>query len=217
MKKTISALLLLALLSGCGAQPSSTTEVTPPSNTAQQDEAEAASLKFTAKDLEGNDVDDSIFANTKLTMMNVWATFCNPCIKEMPELGELAAVGGTDYQIIGVCADLDGSEDMLTVAKDIVSQTKADYLHLQPSEGLLPVLTATSAVPVTFFFDSEGKLVGQGIMGAKDKEVWAKELETRLALVEANADASDDEAATDDAADTPDAGEPEEKSDAAAE
>ncbi len=215
MKKTISALLLLGLLSGCGAQPSSTPEGMPPANTAQQDETEAVSLKFTAKDLDGNDVDDSIFANTKLTMMNVWATFCNPCIKEMPELGELAAAGGTDYQIIGVCADLDGTEDMLATAKDTVSKTNASYLHLQPSESLMPVLTATSAVPVTFFFDSEGKLVGQGIMGAKDKAGWEKELETRLALAEANA--ADDETAADDAADTPDAGEPEEQSDAAAE
>lgn len=215
MKKTISALLLVGLLSGCGAQPSSTPEVKPPANTAQQDETEAVSLKFTAKDLDGNDVDDSVFSNTKLTMMNVWATFCNPCIKEMPDLGELAAAGGTDYQIIGVCADLDETEEMLTTAKEAVSKTNANYLHLQPSESLLPVLTATSAVPVTFFFDSEGKLVGQGIAGAKDKESWEKELETRLALVEA--DAADDAAAADDAEDAPDADKPEEKSDAAAE
>ena len=70
------------------------------------DSAETFQLTFTAKDLDGNEVDQSVFANAKLTMMNIWATFCGPCINEMPELGELAAEGGTDYQIIGVCADL---------------------------------------------------------------------------------------------------------------
>lgn len=217
MKKTVSALLLLALLSGCGAQPSTPPTPNMPSNTAQNDASNTSKdvfFEFTAKDFDGNDVDNSVFANTKLTMMNVWATFCNPCIKEMPDLGELAAAGGTDYQIIGVCADLDGTEDMLTVAKDIVSQTKANYLHLQPSEGLLPVLTATSAVPVTFFFDSEGKLVGQGIMGAHDKAKWEKELQARLDMVNAAEEKSDDAAQSDTDSD---AEKPEESSDAAAE
>ncbi len=217
MKKTISALLLLALLSGCGAQPSTTPMPNTSTNTAQNDSSNVNKdvfLEFTAKDFNGNNVDQSVFANTKLTMMNVWATFCNPCIKEMPDLGELAAAGGTDYQIIGVCADLDGTEDMLTVAKDLVSETNANYLHLQPSEVLLPVLTATSAVPVTFFFDSEGRLVGQGIAGAHDKDRWEKELQARLDMVNAAAEKSDDAAQSDIDSD---AEKPEETSNATAE
>lgn len=190
MKKTVSAFLLLMLLSGCGAPAPATPSTNPPSNTSQNDQSSASEdvfLEFTAKDFDGNDVDQSVFANTKLTMMNVWATFCNPCIRELPELGALAAVGGTDYQIIGVCADLDGTDEMLQEAKDMVAETGANYMHLQPSEGLLPVLTATSAVPVTFFFDSEGKLVGQGVMGARDKAGWEKELKARLEVVNAAA------------------------------
>ena len=150
------------------------------------DSAETFQLTFTAKDLDGNEVDQSVFANAKLTMMNIWATFCGPCINEMPELGELAAEGGTNYQIIGVCADLNGTEDMLEDAKEIVSQTKANYLHLQPSEDLYPVLTASSSVPVTFFFDSEGKLVGKGILGAQKKDTWSQVISERLEMVKAD-------------------------------
>lgn len=194
MKKTVSALLLLLLLSGCGAPASVPPPTDSPSNTSQNEPSSANEdvfLEFTAKDFDGNEVDHSIFANTKLTMMNVWATFCSPCVTEMPELGELAAVGGTDYQIIGVCADLDNTAEMLQEAKDIVAQTGANYVHLQPSESLLPVLTATSAVPVTFFFDSEGKLVGQGVMGARDKSGWEKELKARLEAVHTAAQEKD--------------------------
>ena len=194
MKKTVSALLLLLLLSGCGAPASVPPPTDSPSNTSQNEPSSANEdvfLEFTAKDFDGNEVDHSIFANTKLTMMNVWATFCSPCVTEMPELGELAAVGGTDYQIIGVCADLDNTAEMLQEAKDIVAETGANYVHLQPSESLLPVLTATSAVPVTFFFDSEGKLVGQGVMGARDKSGWEKELKARLEAVHTAAQEKD--------------------------
>lgn len=46
---------------------------------------------FTTTDLEGNSIDQTIFADYPLTMVNVWATFCTPCLNEMPDLGELAA------------------------------------------------------------------------------------------------------------------------------
>lgn len=208
MKKTVSALLLLLLLSGCGAPASVPPSTDSPSNTSQNEPSSANEdvfLEFTAKDFDGNEVDHSIFANTKLTMMNVWATFCSPCVTEMPELGELAAVGGTDYQIIGVCADLDNTAEMLQEAKDIVAETGANYVHLQPSESLLPVLTATSAVPVTFFFDSEGKLVGQGVMGARDKSGWEKELKARLEAVHTAAQEKDAAATPESTEDSSDA------------
>ena len=208
MKKTVSALLLLLLLSGCGAPASVPPPTDSPSNTSQNEPSSANEdvfLEFTAKDFDGNEVDHSIFANTKLTMMNVWATFCSPCVTEMPELGELAAVGGTDYQIIGVCADLDNTAEMLQEAKDIVAETGANYVHLQPSESLLPVLTATSAVPVTFFFDSEGKLVGQGVMGARDKSGWEKKLKARLEAVHTAAQEKDAAATPESTEDSSDA------------
>lgn len=211
MKKSLILLLALLMLSGCGnsagttpntdssAPSSSQTDDTQSNDSAESsdDSAETFQLTFTAKGLDGNEVDQSVFANAKLTMMNIWATFCGPCINEMPELGELAAEGGTNYQIIGVCADLNGTEDMLEDAKEIVSQTKANYLHLQPSEDLYPVLTASSSVPVTFFFDSEGKLVGKGILGAQDKDTWSQVISERLEMVKADETTSAEDSTND--------------------
>lgn len=213
MKKSLILLLALLMLSGCGNSAGTTpnTDSSAPSSNqtddtqsndsaaseSSDDSAETFQLTFTAKDLDGNEVDQSVFANAKLTMMNIWATFCGPCINEMPELGELAAKGGTDYQIIGVCADLNGTGDMLEDAKEIVSQTKANYLHLQPSEDLYPVLTASSSVPVTFFFDSEGKLVGKGILGAQDKDTWSQVISERLEMVKADETTSAEDSTND--------------------
>ena len=213
MKKSLILLLALLMLSGCGNSAGTTpnTDSSAPSSNqtddtqsndsaaseSSDDSAETFQLTFTAKDLDGNEVDQSVFANAKLTMMNIWATFCGPCINEMPELGELAAEGGTDYQIIGVCADLNGTEDMLEDAKEIVSQTKANYLHLQPTEDLYPVLTASSSVPVTFFFDSEGKLVGKGILGAQDKDTWSQVISERLEMVKADETTSAEDSTND--------------------
>ncbi len=213
MKKSLILLLALLMLSGCGNSADTTpnTDSSAPSSSqtddaqsndsaaseSSDDSAETFQLTFTAKDLDGNEVDQSVFANAKLTMMNIWATFCGPCINEMPELGELAAEGGTDYQIIGVCADLNGTQDMLEDAKEIVSQTKANYLHLQPAEDLYPVLTASSSVPVTFFFDSEGKLVGKGILGAQDKDTWSQVISERLEMVKADETTSAEDSTND--------------------
>ena len=46
--------------------------------------ASAAPAAFTTQDLAGSAVDQSIFTGHRLTMVNVWATYCGYCLKEMP-------------------------------------------------------------------------------------------------------------------------------------
>lgn len=44
--------------------------------------------EFTSYDLEGNEVDSSVFANADITVVNIWGTFCDPCVDEMPAMAE---------------------------------------------------------------------------------------------------------------------------------
>lgn len=46
-------------------------------------------ISFTATDFKGNPVTSEIFAKNKLTMVNIWGTFCGPCIREMPDLARI--------------------------------------------------------------------------------------------------------------------------------
>lgn len=145
---------------------------------------------FTANDINGNQVTQEVFAQSDLTMINIWATFCGPCLREMPELGEIASEYNTDsLQIIGIVADAeDGSgnidQNQLALAKEIVSKTNANYLHLLPSSDLKNnKLNSVSAVPETIFVDRAGNIVGQSYVGSRDKAAWISIIEqTRKSL-----------------------------------
>ncbi len=77
-----------------------------------------------------------------MTMVNIWATFCGPCIEEMPDLGELnKEYADQGFQIVGIPVDTmnQGGEisgEMVDTANEIIDQTKADYLHILPSDSL---------------------------------------------------------------------------------
>ena len=58
--------------------------------------------EFEAKTLDGEDVTQEIFGQSKLTMINIWGTFCGPCIQEMPDLGEISrSYDSGEFQMIG--------------------------------------------------------------------------------------------------------------------
>lgn len=148
--------------------------------TSQDEGSESAGIlsEFSTTDLQGNEIDQSILEDSDLTLVNVWATFCSPCIREMPDLGELSSeYKDKGLQIIGLVSDTinsDGSlnSDQIDTAKDIASETGADYLHLLPSEDLYGLLSQISAVPTSFFVDSQGKQVGKTYIQSMSKEEW---------------------------------------------
>lgn len=159
------------------------------STAAAASSAAVSGITFTAQDLDGNTVDQSVFADAKITMVNIWATYCGPCLSEMPELGELASeYKDKNVQIIGVVSDAsagtDGTYSDKTIAdvQSLVQQTGANYRHLLPSESLYnAMMTDVYAVPTTLFFDQNGQLLGEAYVGARDKEQWAAVLEEMLA------------------------------------
>lgn len=122
---------------------------------------------FEGTDLDGNTVSQEIFSQSKLTMVNVWATYCNPCLSEMPGLGELAA----EFQLIGIVSDVMEGEDQ-SLVESLVQETGANYLHLLANDSIgQAILSSVSAVPTTFFFDGEGAYLG-GVVGPAEKSAW---------------------------------------------
>ena len=136
---------------------------------APQDNAIGDIPDFNTVDLYGNPVDSSIFKNKDLTVVNIWGTFCGPCIREMPELGEWAKALPENVQLIGLVCDVNGADDTAGIeeAKDIMGQAHADFVNLVASDSLASYLSAVQFVPTTILVDSLGHLVDEPIVGAK--------------------------------------------------
>lgn len=150
---------------------------------------------FSLQDLEGNEVTEAILSDCEVTMLNVWGTFCGPCLSEMPELGELNREyqeAGESFQVVGLVMDAfrqeeDGSivadEEMVEKAKELAETTGADYLHIVPTGDFLYSLAAsgeTQAVPVTIFLDREGNIIDRPIAGARKKDNWKAVIDEKL-------------------------------------
>ena len=169
-----------------------------PAGNAASGEAEAAEEAPTARpfsvfsttDLEGNAVDQSILEGYDLTLVNVWATYCTPCLEEMPDLGSLAAeYEAKGVQVLGLVSDVlnsDGtvSDSQVELAQEIVEETGADYQHLVPSSDMFGLLSQIYGVPTTFFVDSEGYQVGYAYVSALSRDQFVTIIEDALAEVE---------------------------------
>lgn len=139
----------------------------------------AQDFVFNSKDLNGNTITNDVFKNSKITMINVWGTFCSPCIREMPDLAKLnKTYKKEDFQVIGIVIDVLDQNGILiskkiNEAKTIVNSTGADYIHVIPNLNLMiTALNNVQAIPATFFVDSNGKIIDQMILGAKSFKQW---------------------------------------------
>ena len=173
-KRWLTALLcMLLLISACGK-----TEIRP-----VPDASDAATLSFETTDLDGNAVSSAeLFSAHKITMVNVMTTWCRYCILELPELQELSeAYAEKDCAVVGVLHD-GTDESLIETGRSLMEQAGADYLVLQPWEGMerqIPV----QAFPTTFFVNSEGEIVGETILGA-ELERYTEQLDVLLAETE---------------------------------
>lgn len=136
---------------------------------------------FTTTDLRGNIVSQAIFTESKITVLNVWATYCGPCIQEMPYLGELSGeYDSTEVQIVGIPMDV-YNEEYLAYANQLIDETGADYTHLLLSQELYDWgLYDIQYVPTTFFVNSEGEVMNT-VVGSFTKEDWKKMIDEQLA------------------------------------
>ena len=123
--------------------------------------------QFSTTDMDGKKVTNDIFADYDLTVVNFWATYCNPCIDELPELAEWKKELPDNVNLIGLLVDVDEKDsDQYKLAEKIISQTGADYQHLIATEEFDDMISNLVGVPTTFFVDSTGKIIGEPFAGA---------------------------------------------------
>lgn len=174
------------------ASASSRTDSAPPSGkkpSAGASSSKAAPPKqtigtigsFTMTNLSGGTVNQSILNGYDLTMINVWATYCNPCITEIPDIdGVYRELKGTGVNIIGVALDGPGN---VSGIQSVVNKTGASYGMYIPSASMLQnsFMSNVTFVPTTFFADRNGNLVGSPVSGSRSASAWKKIINERLA------------------------------------
>ena len=127
---------------------------------------------FKGKDLDGNDVDDSLFAQNKVTVVNFWFSGCKPCVEELSKLNELndklKEMGG---EVVGINTDtLDDNQDGIKEAKEILKAQGASYKNLTfDSDSTVGKYAGDiMAFPTTVLVDKDGNIVGEPFMGGID-------------------------------------------------
>lgn len=196
IRKRMAAIALLAILplAACArvivppAEPSAAETAAP---VAAETAAAAEPFTFSGTALDGTSVDETLFTGHKLTMVNIWGTFCGYCIQEMPDLAELNdEYASRGFQIVGVIGDI-ASPDGVPTDKErqtidsLIDQTNADYPHLLPMGDTVELFLAnTRAYPTTFFLDSAGNMLTKPVEGALSRENWVKLIEALLDSVE---------------------------------
>ena len=160
-------------------------ELPPETAEANTSSAGDAFPSFEGKDLDGNAVDSSILSEAKLTVLNVWATYCTPCVNEMPDLETLSQnYKDKGVQVVGLVADVFDDEEKKAEAKEILSATGVTYVNLLPDtvldDSLLYDITGT---PTTLFLGSEGKIL-KIVEGTRDLDALTEMVDELLAAQE---------------------------------
>jgi thiol-disulfide isomerase/thioredoxin len=121
---------------------------------------------FDTEDLYGNPVSSSeLFEKNKITMVNVWATWCGHCVEELPQLEQInRRLQNIGCGIIGVLSDCDDSESVET-AQDIVDSMGVTYPVVKMTEEMESIFNSSS-LPISYFVSRDGQIVGTPVEGA---------------------------------------------------
>lgn len=144
--------------------------------------------EFTTQDINGETYNQDMFKDYELTLVNVFATWCSPCVAEIPDLEKLNnQMGDQGVHVVGVLLDvLNAKGEMepegVERAKFLAEQTGAAYPFLVPDSTYFNGrLIGIEAIPETFFVDKNGNIVGETYSGSRSLEEWISVVEKELA------------------------------------
>lgn len=150
--RSVKRALLLAmaalLMTGCysGARPPRIGENAP--DFTLRDDARSVALH----DLRG-----------KVVVLNFWATWCPPCVEEMPSLVNLQSrLKGTDITVLAVSIDVDPN-----AYRKFLADHHVDLLTVRDPNQKTPALYGTSMWPETYIIDRKG-VIRRKFIGAVD-------------------------------------------------
>jgi thiol-disulfide isomerase/thioredoxin len=121
--------------------------------------------KMSLKDLKGN-----------VVLVNLWATWCGPCVKEMPDLSKISdELKDKNFKLLGMNVfQQEGSKKV----EDFLKTNPVSYVVLDGNQEIVDAFGEADganieAVPTTFIIDKDGK-IAETIIGGRSKEAFLK-------------------------------------------
>ncbi len=128
-----------------------------------------APFQFEGRDLRLRDF------RGRTTLVNFWATWCAPCLKELPSLDALQGEMGSDaFEVVAVAADPTGPKK----AREYLDRLNINNLKLYTDQdlALASAIGSGTVLPVSILYDREGGEIGR-LVGEAD---WSSEEARRL-------------------------------------
>lgn len=144
--------------------------------TDQENNAENVSpfKNFSGMDFDGNSVDESLFSENAVTVLNFWFTGCKPCVAELPKLNELNdAIKSMGGEVVGINTEtFDGNEAAIQEASAILESQGAKYrnLSIDSASDAGKYASDIMAFPTTILVDKNGNIVGDPLLGGIDNQ-----------------------------------------------
>lgn len=145
-----------------------------PETAADSSDADTPFKNFSATDYDGNKVDDSLFSNNAVTVLNFWFTGCKPCVGELSKLNEMnEAIKSMGGEVVGINTEtFDGNESAIKEAKKVLKSQGAKYrnLSLTSDSDAGKYASNIMAFPTTVLVDRNGNIIGEQFMGGVDDQ-----------------------------------------------
>lgn len=179
MKKLWVLLLALGVLmsvcTACGGTKDTTqnnqqTEEPKPPEAPEQNEERLTDFpdlhSFAAQTADGTAFGPADLAEADLTVINMWATFCGPCIGEMPELAALEQALPDNVRFITFCLDAETERNAMQSILDDAGFTGVTLVF---GDGdLEKLMMQTMYVPTTVFVDGAGNMARRELIGSPE-------------------------------------------------
>jgi cytochrome c biogenesis protein CcmG/thiol:disulfide interchange protein DsbE len=114
---------------------------------------------FQLPDLNGNTVSLEGFRG-KIVLVHFWATFCVPCLEEMPVLESLwQEYGGEGLVILGIAGD----RGKIDIVREFAGKTGVNFPVLHDRDGRVRKQYEVVALPTTYLVGRDGKISGRAV------------------------------------------------------
>lgn len=112
----------------------------------------------------------------KVVFINLWATWCPPCIHEMPSINDLRKTFKDNKDLVFLMVDVDGK---IEKSKEWMKKKKFD-LPVYVPDGEIPRELFSGSIPTTIIVDKQNKIIGRQVGGADYSSQEVIDLMTKL-------------------------------------